>query len=49
MKIQSLNIEQKEVIPDTKYHEEMNIPKMDGEYIYGKNDLFAVIIIFKYY
>ena len=35
------------VIPDTKYHEYMNIPKMDGEYIYGKNDLFAVIIIFK--
>ena len=25
----------------------MNIPKMDGEYIYGKNDIFAVIIIFK--
>ena len=35
------------VIPDTKYHEQMNIPRMDGEYIYGKNDLFAVIIIFK--
>ena len=35
------------VIPDTKYHEYMNIPRMDGEYIYGKNDLFAVIIIFK--
>lgn len=35
------------VIPDTKYHENMNISKMDGEYIYGKNDLFAVIIIFK--
>lgn len=35
------------VIPDTKYHELMNIPKMDGEYIYGKNDLFSVIIIFK--
>ena len=35
------------VIPDTKYHENMNIPKMDGDYIYGKNDLFAVIIIFK--
>lgn len=35
------------VIPNTKYHEQMNIPKMDGEYIYGKNDLFAVIIIFK--
>ena len=35
------------VIPNTKYHENMNIPKMDGEYIYGKNDLFAVIIIFK--
>ena len=35
------------VIPDTKYHENMNIPKMDGEYIYGKKDLFAVILIFK--
>ena len=35
------------VIPNTEYHELMNIQKMDGEYIYGKNDLFAVIIIFK--
>ena len=35
------------VIPDTKYHDLMNIPKMDDEYIYGKNDLFALIIIFK--
>lgn len=35
------------IIPDTKYHQMMNIPQMDGEYIYGKNDLFAVIIIFK--
>mgnify|MGYP002581326545 CR=1 FL=1 len=35
------------VIPDTEYHDMMEIPKMDGEYIYGKNDLFAVIIIFK--
>ena len=34
-------------IPDTKYHESMNIPKMDGEYIYGKKDLFSLIIIFK--
>lgn len=34
-------------IPDTKYHEFMHISKMDGEYIYGKNDLFALIIIFK--
>ncbi len=35
------------VVPDTKYHQLMNIPKMDGEYIYGKNDLFSLIIIFK--
>lgn len=35
------------IIPDTKYHETMDISKMDGEYIYGKNDLFAIIIIFK--
>ena len=34
-------------IPDTIYHEKMNIAKMDAEYIYGKNDLFAVIIIMK--
>lgn len=35
------------VIPDTEYHSYLNIPQMDGEYIYGKNDLFAVIIILK--
>jgi len=34
-------------IPDTIYHEKLNIDKMDSEYIYGKNDLFAVIIIMK--
>jgi hypothetical protein len=25
----------------------LQIPKIDGEYIYGKNDLFALIIILK--
>ena len=34
-------------IPDTKYHEMLNIEKTDDEYKYGKDDLFAVIIIFK--
>ena len=34
-------------IPTTKYHELLNIPKMNGEYIYGINDLFALIIILK--
>ena len=34
-------------IPDTNYHNELNIPKKDGEYIYGKNDLFALLIIIK--
>jgi abortive infection bacteriophage resistance protein len=34
-------------IDDTKYHSFLNIPKMDGEYIYGKDDLFALIIILK--
>lgn len=34
-------------IPDTEYHKKLNIFKMDDEYIYGKDDLFAVIIIFK--
>ena len=35
-------------IPDTEYHKRLNIFKMDDEYIYGKNDVFAVIIIFKF-
>ena len=35
-------------IYNTKYHQLLNIDVMDGEYIYGKEDLFAVIIIFKY-
>ena len=34
-------------IPDNKYHFELDIPKEEDEYIYGKNDLFAVIIILK--
>ena len=34
-------------IPITKYHELLNIPKTNGEYIYGINDLFALIIILK--
>ena len=36
------------VIPDTKYHYLLNIDMTDGEYNYGKNDLFSVVIIFKY-
>ena len=35
------------IIGDTEYHNFLHIPKMDGEYIYGKDDLFAVIIILK--
>lgn len=34
-------------IPITKYHDLLNIPKMNGDYIYGINDLFALIIILK--
>lgn len=35
-------------IPNDKIHSILNIDKDDDEYIYGKNDLFAVIIIMKY-
>lgn len=35
------------VINDTVYHQVLNIPKEDGEYIYGKNDVFALLIIMK--
>lgn len=34
-------------IEDNKYHKLLNIPIMDDEYIYGKNDLFSLIIIMK--
>jgi len=35
-------------INNNKYHDLLEIPKMDGEYIYGKNDLFSLILILKY-
>lgn len=34
-------------IPDCKYHRELNVPVMNDEYIYGKNDIFAVVIMLK--
>jgi len=35
------------VIPDSKYHSLLNIEKVENEYLYGKNDLFAVVIMMK--
>ncbi len=35
-------------ILDNNYHLKLNIPLMNDEYIYGKNDLFSVVIILKY-
>ncbi len=40
------NKTQKSIL-DTKYHRLLNIPIMDNEYIYGKNDLFSVVIMMK--
>jgi abortive infection bacteriophage resistance protein len=34
-------------INDNAFHRMLNIPTTDGEYRYGKNDIFAVIIILK--
>ena len=34
-------------IPSNKYHQKLNIPMTDGHYDYGKNDLFALILILK--
>ena len=34
-------------ISDCIYHKLLNIPIMDDEYIYGKNDLFALVLILK--
>lgn len=34
-------------IPDNKYHQMLDIIKVNDEYIYGKNDFFAIVIIMK--
>lgn len=34
-------------IPDSKCHASLEIPKIEGEYMYGKNDLFSLIIILR--
>lgn len=36
-------------INNTVYHAMLGLEKMDGEYIYGKNDLFALIIIMRHF
>lgn len=35
-------------IPDTLIHKRLNIPKSGSKYICGKNDLFCVVITFRY-
>ena len=35
-------------IDTTKYHTMLELPQLDGEYTFGKNDLFALIIIMKF-
>ena len=34
-------------IPDNHFHHKMGIEKIDGEYKYGKNDLYSLIIIMR--
>jgi len=35
-------------IENYHYHQLLDIPKMDGEYIYGRNDLFSLVLVLKY-
>ena len=35
-------------ISDMKVHQSLNIPKKKVQYIYGKHDLFAIVIAFRY-
>ena len=41
------NHETQKEIDDTTYHDLLEIPQVEGEYIYGKHDIFALIIILK--
>jgi abortive infection bacteriophage resistance protein len=34
----------RKLLNDTRYHESLDIPKLHGQYVYGKNDLFAALI-----
>ena len=34
-------------IGDTKYHRLLKIPITNDEYVYGKNDVFALVIVMK--
>ena len=36
------------MIPSNEYHKKLNIEMADDEYIYGKNDLYSLVIMFKY-
>lgn len=35
-------------IPDTALHKKMRIPKKGNQYLYGKHDMFALLIAFRY-
>lgn len=37
-----------ENIPDTPIHNKLQIPRKHGQYVYGKHDLFSVVIALKY-
>ena len=41
------NHETQKCIADTTFHLQLGIPKVYDEYIYGKNDIFALLIILK--
>ena len=42
------NYRTQRTIPNNIYHKKLNIPMDGDEYIYGKNDLFSLVIMFKY-
>lgn len=40
--------EHKLIFRDTKLHDKLGIPKKGIQYVYGKRDLFGVVIAFRY-
>ena len=43
-----LSFQTKNDIPDTILHEKLSIPQKGAQYLYGKRDLFALVIAFRY-
>ena len=46
--IDTINFRTSDTIPDTLLHKKLNIPMKKGSYLFGKHDLFSVVLGLRY-